>query len=52
MFPLGNATSSAANTNGRGSIQKKAKQASFFISMFILAALLIDIDRIERPSRV
>ena len=42
----------AANTNGKGSIHKMATQASFFISMFILASLLIDIDFVARPSRV
>jgi hypothetical protein len=43
MSPLGNTTPSAANTNGKGSIQKRTKQASLFISMFILAGPLIDI---------
>jgi hypothetical protein len=31
MSPLGNVMSSAANTDGQGSIQKRNKQASLYI---------------------
>jgi len=47
MFPLGNVTSSAANTNGKGSVNKRAAQVSLFISWFILASL-IDANLVAR----
>jgi hypothetical protein len=33
-------------------LRPQAKQATLFMLMFILAGLLIDIDRVEGPSRV
>jgi len=44
IAPLGNTTSSAANKDGKSSIQKRTKPASLFITVFILAGNLIAID--------
>src|SRR5450755_3697913 len=44
MSPLGNVTSSAPDRNGKGSNQKRTKQASLFISSLILSGPMIDIQ--------
>src|SRR5450755_3740052 len=44
MSPLGNVTSSAPDRNGKGSNQKRTKQASLFISLLILSGPMIDIQ--------
>src|ERR1035438_4169678 len=44
MSPLGNVTSSAPDRNGKGSSQKRTKQASLFISSLILSGPMIDIQ--------
>ncbi len=44
MSPLGNVTSSAPDRNGKGSNQKRMRQASLFISLLILSGSRIDIQ--------
>src|ERR1017187_4059653 len=50
MSPLGNVTSSAPDRNGKGSNQKRTKQATLFISSLILSGPVIDIDRAAPAS--